>query len=206
MALAVVRAETAETAHISSPLTPSEFEWEFGKDHDNALEIEVAGDEPLFVRGRVDRVDLDSDRSRFLVIDYKTGGADQVINKIEKGQHLQLPLYIDAVCRSLYPDALAMGGLLVVIKEMETAADEKKTAGKTKGLVLKEYEGSCFRVGRAHSKVDEERMDELIASARAHAAGFATRIRDGNFAATDEAECRNCDYGDICRHKRLSAD
>jgi RecB family exonuclease len=206
MAQAVVNAEAAESRHIGSPLTPSSFEWEFGKDHDNALEIEVGGDEPLLVRGRVDRVDLDSDRSRFLVIDYKTGGADQVINKIEKGEHLQLPLYIDAVGRSLYPNALAMGGLLVVIKEMEAASDEKKTAGKQKGLVREEFEGTCFRVGRAHSKVDEERMDELIALAREHAAGFAGGIRDGIFAATDEANCRNCDYGDICRHKRLSAD
>jgi len=206
MALAVVSAEAAEAARIPSPLTPSQFEWEFGVDHENALEIEVEGDRPLLVRGRVDRVDLDADRSRFLVIDYKTGGADQVINRIETGEHLQLPLYIDAVGRSLYPDALAMGGLLVVVKEMESAPDSKKTAGKTKGLVLEEFDGSCFRVGRAHSKVDGERMERLIETARAHAAGFATRMRDGNFAATDEAECRNCDYGDICRHKGLSAD
>ncbi len=206
MALAVVSAESAEAAHITSPLTPSEFEWEFGVDHDNALEIEVEGDEPLLVRGRVDRVDLDADKSRFLVIDYKTGGAEQVINRIETGEHLQLPLYVDAVGRSLYPDALAMGGLLVVIKEMEQAPDSKKTAGKTKGLVLKEFEGSCYRVGGAHSKVEGERMEELIGAARAHAAGFATRIRDGYFAASSDAECRNCDYGDICRHKGLSAD
>jgi len=206
MAEAVVRAEEAEARQLTSPLTPSSFEWEFGKDHKNALSIDVEGDRPLMVRGRVDRVDLDSDRSRFLVIDYKTGNAEQVINRIEKGEHLQLPLYIDAVGRQLYPDMLAMGGLLVVIKEMEAAAGEKKTAGKTKGLVLKEFEGSCFRVGSARSKVDAERMEELIDKARGHAAAYARGIRDGDFAASCEAECRYCDYGDICRHKRLSAD
>ena len=206
MAGLVVATEAAEAARIPSPLTPSAFEWAFGRDHGNALEIEVKGDKPLLVRGRVDRVDLDSDRSRFLVIDYKTGRADQVVNRIPTGQHLQLPLYIDAVGRSLYPDGLAMGGLLVAIKEIEAAGDGKKTAGKTKGLVLAEFEGSCFSVGRAHSKVDGDRMEELIDTARERAAEFASQIRDGQFPASNDADCKFCDYGDICRYKKVSAD
>jgi len=140
------------------------------------------------------------------VIDYKTGREDQVVNRIESGSHLQLPLYISAVKSSMLPDALAMGGLMFEIREAAAAGDSKKTAGKTKGLVLDEFEGACYRVGRAHSKIDGERMEELIRAAEAKSAEFASSIRKGIFPASNEAKCEWCDYGDICRHKKVSAD
>ncbi|MFA5812829.1 MAG: PD-(D/E)XK nuclease family protein, partial [bacterium] len=206
MALCVVAAEADEALHISSPLMPREFEWEFSKKNGNALEIDVKGQEPLFVRGRVDRIDADSAESRFLVIDYKTGKEDQVVNRIESGEHLQLPLYIAAVKKSLYPKALPIGGLLVEIKETTSAGDEKKTPGKTKGLVLGEFDGACFRLGRSHAKIDEERMAELMDAAQSKSAEFASKIRNGFFPASNEAFCDYCNYGDICRHKKVSAD
>ncbi len=206
MALCVISAEADEAGHIKSPLTPSEFEWEFSKAKGNALAIEVKGDEPLFIRGRVDRIDMDRDRSRFLVIDYKTGKEQQVVNRIESGEHLQLPLYISAAKSALLPQALPLGGLMVEIREAASAGAGKKTAGKTKGLVLSEFDGVCYRVGRSHAKVDEERMDELLEAAKRRAAGFASLIRRGVFPASGGADCTFCDYGDICRHKKVSAD
>jgi len=206
MALCVIRAETAEAARLPSPLKPSAFEWEFGREQGNALQIEIEGDEPLSVRGRVDRVDLDSDGSRFLVIDYKSGGAEQVAGRVESGRHLQLPLYIAAVRRGLYPDAMALGGLLLVIRDIEESGDAKKTPGKTKGLVLKAFDGSCYSVGRSHSKMDEDRLWELIAAAETRSAEYASRIRGGIFPAADDADCDWCEYGDICRQKGVSAD
>ncbi len=206
MAAAVIRVEEEERSRLSSPLRPSNFEWAFGRESENGLSIPVQGDEPLLVRGRVDRVDVDSDASRFLVIDYKSGGADQVVKRIETGEHLQLPLYIDAVRNSLYPGAVALGGLLLVIKEIEDGTDAKKTPGKTKGLVLKEFEGACYMIGRSHAAIDEERMEHLIETARERSAEFAGTIRRGIFAASGAAKCRNCDYGDICRYKPVSTD
>lgn len=208
MALAVIAAEHDEASHISSPLTPREFEWKFGKEDGTALEIGIRGDEPLLIRGRVDRIDLDSDGSRFLVIDYKTGRKKekQVANNIESGAYLQLPLYIDAVRRGLFTKALPLGGLLVEIREITATGDAKKTAGKTKGLVLKEFDGDCYRLGRSSAKVGEERLSELIEAAGRKSAEFASLIRKGIFPASGGDECRFCDYGDICRHKRVSAD
>ncbi len=206
MALMVIRAEGDEASRISSPLIPREFEWEFSKKKGNALKINVKGEEPLYVRGRVDRIDADRDKSRFLVIDYKTGKEEQVVNRIESGSHLQLPLYISAVKSALFPEAVAMGGLMFEIREAAISGDGKKTAGKTKGLVLGEFEGACYRVGRAHSKIDAERMDELISAAEVKSAEFASSIRKGTFPPSNEAKCEWCDYGDICRHKKVSAD
>lgn len=206
MALAAIVAEADEARHISSPLIPAAFEWAFGAEHGTALALPIAGEEPLLIRGRVDRVDLDRDQSRFLVIDYKMGKSDQVVNRIESGEHLQLPLYIRAVKQGLFPKALPLGGLLLEIKESSPAADEKKTAGKTKGLVLGEFDGACYRLGRSHAKVSEERLEALLQAAAERAVEYAVEIRKGVFPAISEAKCDTCDYGDICRHKTVSAD
>jgi RecB family exonuclease len=209
MAIAVIETEADEAAHISSPLTPSAFEWEFGRESNNALEIVVEGDKPLVVRGRVDRIDTDASGRQFLVIDYKTGKKKekQVSNQIESGAHLQLPLYMAAVKRYLMPDAQILGGLLIEIREMEPAVDGKKTPGKTKGLVLKDFDGNAYRLGRSHAKVDRERMEALIDIAKQKAAAFAQSIRAGIFPATDQSQCDYCDYGSLCRHKKsVSAD
>ncbi|MBN1282291.1 MAG: PD-(D/E)XK nuclease family protein [Proteobacteria bacterium] len=206
MALMVIRAEGEEARSISSPLSPCEFEWEFSMAKGNALRIEVKGQGPLYIRGRVDRIDADQKRRMFLVIDYKTGREEQVSGRIESGSHLQLPLYIRAVKGALLADAVPLGGLLMEIREASSSGDGRKTCGKTKGLVLKDFEGKCYRVGGAHSKMDGGRMGALLLSAERKSAEFASSIRQGLFPASDGADCERCDYGDICRHRTVSAD
>ncbi len=206
MALAAVVAEAEEARHVSQPLVPAAFEWAFGAEHGTALTLPVKGEEPLLIRGRVDRVDLDRDEQRFLVVDYKRSKSAQVVNQIESGGHLQLPLYVRAVREKLFPKAKPLGGLLLEIREIAAPSDGKKTVGKNKGLALEAFDGACYRLGKTDTRQSEERLEELLEAAAARATEFAAAIRRGIFPASNEANCRNCDYGDICRHKTVPAD
>jgi hypothetical protein len=53
--------------------------------------------EPMFLRGRIDRVDVHRETGQYVVIDYKTGDAakkpDQTHRKRDEWVDLQLPLY-----------------------------------------------------------------------------------------------------------------
>lgn len=65
-----------------------------------------AGDRALLLQGRIDRIDWDDARTRFRVIDYKTG--KYKLGKaatFDKGRALQLPIYLHAVAAALGMDA-----------------------------------------------------------------------------------------------------
>jgi RecB family exonuclease len=94
-----------------SGMLPGAFEARFGKmmygnDDDDAT---LSDDEPLAITaagreikllGRIDRIDWDEARSRFRVIDYKTGKYYKK-NTLDRGESLQLPIYLHAAARML---------------------------------------------------------------------------------------------------------
>ena len=97
-----------------SPLRPGAFEvgfggvrYGFGEESelstDDALVIDAAGHE-LRLQGRLDRVDWDDAKTRFRVIDYKTGRKFGEA-ALTGGQRLQLPIYLHAAARALGIDA-----------------------------------------------------------------------------------------------------
>lgn len=65
-----------------------------------------AGDRDVLLQGRIDRIDWDEGRTRFRVIDYKTGKARGKA-AFDKGMSLQLPIYLRAAAELLEidPDA-----------------------------------------------------------------------------------------------------
>jgi RecB family exonuclease len=67
---------------------------------DEAVEIDLGG-RSLRLLGRIDRIDYDDERSRFRVIDYKTGKAGPKKAKLDKGRSLQLHLYMQAASKML---------------------------------------------------------------------------------------------------------
>ncbi len=206
MTLQVIRSEIDEAKHIKVPLMPKECEWSFGRDFGTELSISVDGEKPLAIRGRVDRIDIAEDGKHFLVIDYKTGKAKSIINRVYDGRHLQLPLYISAVKAYLLPDAFALGGLIIEVKGTAPGQSTNKTAGKTQGIVRKEFEGKSFRVGKAKSKVDDSVFEEVLECATAYAAKYIKAIRRGEFSPKHDAVCDFCDNGDTCRYKKMAAD
>lgn len=73
-----------------------------GLSSDEPIEIS-AGKVKLKVRGQIDRLNWDTDRGRFRVVDYKTGSAYDVPKEgsLDGGRALQLPIYMLAAARVL---------------------------------------------------------------------------------------------------------
>jgi CRISPR/Cas system-associated exonuclease Cas4 (RecB family) len=100
--------EVRESARTG--LLPGAFEARFGLlPYGNAHEDPLSSDEPLalevagaemLVQGRVDRIDWDESQTRFRVIDYKTGKYSKG-GFLDRGEALQLPVYLHAAARAL---------------------------------------------------------------------------------------------------------
>nr|HPQ81554.1 PD-(D/E)XK nuclease family protein [bacterium] len=180
-------------------------EWPFGRGSDRPLFIPVAGDSPASISGRIDRVDSGDGDESFLVIDYKTGASGPVTGDIKKGLHLQLPLYVDAAARLLFPNARPLGGLIVDVKNAQPGGEDE-TPGKSHGFVRKSAAGLSFRIGRKKSTLGEEEFEAAIESARKSAARCIEGIRAGKFSPRPNEYCRNCNHADICRQKDMASD
>ena len=64
------------------------------------------GERELLLQGRIDRIDWDDARTRFRVIDYKTGSHKLATSAtFDKGRALQLPIYLHAAAAVLGMDA-----------------------------------------------------------------------------------------------------
>lgn len=76
---------------------PRAFEAAFGVDDALRLPIE---EREMLLQGRIDRLDYDEGRTRFRVIDYKTGNS-RGAKPFDKGKALQLPIYLLAAAQML---------------------------------------------------------------------------------------------------------
>lgn len=91
---------------------PTHFEMGFGKmpgekmedEHDNLPGLELNDGTCFHYRGRIDRIDINSDTKSCVVIDYKTGKTNKnyKADALMGGRQMQLPLYLSSVC-SLLP-------------------------------------------------------------------------------------------------------
>ncbi len=82
---------------------PAYFEVRYGMKPFGILESEISTDDPIpidlegdiiYLKGRIDRIDLSKDGKRARVIDYKTGMVYAKENDFQGGRSLQLPLYL----------------------------------------------------------------------------------------------------------------
>ena len=191
MAMQVIREELKQDRDLDMPLFPMAFEWGFGTTPDNTLMIPVKDDKPAKLKGYIDRIDSDDKRSRFVVVDYKTGQkVDSIKNKMLNGLHMQLPIYVEAVSKFLLPKAKALGGILLAVMLAE----------KKQGFVLKEYNGVCYNTGRAHSAMDDDTWAQAYSSALGAVAVHVGSIRAGQFKPEPADKCpTHCQFEDVCR-------
>ena len=107
----LVRWYDAEVKASGDGLLPGAFEASFGPISYGLGEAdeEISTREPLTIdargraltfQGRIDRVDWDAARSRFRVIDYKTGSVREK-SAFDKGRAMQLPIYLLAAAAAL---------------------------------------------------------------------------------------------------------
>ncbi len=174
---------------LEEPILPLKSEWKFGQDLETCLRLEIAEQEPALIQGRLDRIDVNSDCSKFLVIDYKSGNTSSVINDIKQGLHFQIPIYVQAVRKLLLPNSIPMGGMLISVKAAE----------KKHGLLKKQYQRKHFDVGRSRSLLNDEQWEDIIENSLNQAASLVAKIREADFRVEPTNCPKYCDYENICR-------
>jgi RecB family exonuclease len=130
-----------------------------------------AGGRELRVQGRIDRIDWDRARTRFRVIDYKTGKF-RASGKLLRGEALQLPIYLHAAAALLGLDASAGSAEYFYVS----------SRGKFR---RHPFTGADAEARRA----DLERVLTTIADG-VDSGFFAPNPRDGH--------CQWCEYRDVC--------
>jgi hypothetical protein len=171
-----------------SGLLPGAYEARFGKmpygddsgaaglSSDKPLSLDVDGREIKLV-GRVDRIDWDAEKTRFRVIDYKTGKWYGGKKTYDRGESLQLPIYLHAAARML--------GLAPEDGESQYYFSTSKGEFRRQTMTGRELEQS------------RETFGQILTT-------IADGADNGYFAPNAEHNhCQWCDYKDVCETKTL---
>lgn len=114
---------------------PYSQEAAFGRDDALLLDIGVE-DDPVLVRGVIDRVDRASDH--LIVIDYKTGTTKHPVKDMEDGRDFQMMVYLaaaDALVRD-NPDLVVLGGLFWHIRNRTTSGEVRVDHPAVEGAMI----------------------------------------------------------------------
>jgi ATP-dependent helicase/DNAse subunit B len=164
---------------------PYDFEVRFGMEARSEFEGALSTDRPLTfdlpsglveLCGRIDRIDLTSDRRRARIIDYKTGSLDAVKNdSFAKGESMQLPVYLSA--------------LSVLIPDADLSLSEAHLLSTASGSGMEDVSFS----GLMLQARDAEFRQILETTARGIREGFFPMVPGDN-----QKNCRICDFRDTC--------
>ncbi|MBI2974664.1 MAG: PD-(D/E)XK nuclease family protein [Deltaproteobacteria bacterium] len=159
-----------------TPQRPAYFEMPF----DEMMEGNIR------MKGKIDRIDADD--STFTILDYKTGTINPVISGIEKGTHLQIPIYTAIAERKLKKEPAA--AFLYSIK----------TQSRKSGIVRKELKESSIGANKPpRYMVSEDEWKDLIELGLKKASHYVEQIRKGCFEG-EPAKCEAyCEWKDACR-------
>lgn len=182
---AVLDRDEAERA--ARRTTPVAVELAFGdEDGPPPAEVALPDGRRLLFRGMIDRVDRAEDGS-LLVIDYKTGSSRNWVSvdkdRLDRGRHLQLPLYADAARRAL--------------------ADEgERPPAAAYYWFVEESGGKAWRGGPVDDEV-QARFEDVVAT-------IVEGIETGRFPANPGPEgfwgppnCQYCDYRRVCPSSKV---
>lgn len=125
----------------SSKFQPAAVESAFGKEENDAVQLTLENGLTVYVRGRIDRVDVcEIDGKRYVrVIDYKSGKNTLDLADVYYGLRLQLFVYLDAATK--IENALPAGVFYFKIADMEIndpASAEQEDADETNAQALRE--------------------------------------------------------------------
>lgn len=165
-------------------LQPTHLEWKFGYEDIPPLILNDTNGQQTLLRGKVDRIDTHPTQKKLLLMDYKTR-TDPIVGEIQKGRHLQIPLYLMAV-QKLFSDHILLGGLLYDLPKLE----------RRHGMVRKEDAEFLGIPGRPKSLVKPETWETLLETAAAHAVHYAGQIR-GAEVPIPTHNCEYCDWKDL---------
>jgi ATP-dependent helicase/DNAse subunit B len=157
------------------------------------------GAETIKVSGQIDRVDVAADQT-LIAYDYKlsTGSTK---DDIKSGRSLQLPIYLEALERLLFPDQPIAGGGYYVIR----GGNERRNRGLHRASQI-HYSGISNRVLGVMSDDEWQQIrDDVIAKIW----NYLDHMRAGDFAvrpSEKQKTCRFCDFAAVCRYDRYRID
>jgi RecB family exonuclease len=144
---------------IENGLTPSHFEYRFGKkhrhhepDHPEPFLVDVHG-VTLRVEGTIDRIDRGDGTLR--IVDYKSGKAlrhEELAEKIDRGVRLQLPLYAMAAAEFFGVEPARVRGAIKPIARTDTdpgkfafsLGEKRERLGETLQIFVDAILGGAF--------------------------------------------------------------
>lgn len=163
---------------------------------------------PFRWEGTIDRVDVDEEARKLLVVDYKVGATTPKSKEIDDLKRFQLQLYMDAA-EAARPGFEAVGALYasVATGERSQGAVRKDLNAGPKGP--KPGERKYFDFGGTSSALyTEEEFRDLRERTRSEAMRLAMNISEGNFSVTpldEEESCPRCAMRPTCRIRELRA-
>lgn len=176
-------------------MIPKYFETNFGV-VDVEQDKSLSQKEPLMLddillRGKIDRLDVDNNNSKFEVIDYKTGSKKITKDELAEGLSLQLPIYVWAAKTLLHnTDGKFYNAEAMTIYSLKY---QENIFGKNK-----------VSLSRKKEENQSDLIDEFVDVALGHVKNAVENIRKGNFPLTkyidnNEKVCKFCSYKMICR-------
>jgi ATP-dependent helicase/DNAse subunit B len=193
-----LEAEKRNEAITTSPIL---FEHGF----ENQVVTEQSGDEPgrsFKIRGKIDRIDIDSENSFYTVTDYKTSkGAGT--GEISKGLSLQLPLYLRIAEDIL---RLHIGSELEGVGAFYHKLTGKE-AGKDPALLIRDYAAKTYvEITKSKKKgiaESPEELESIIETTIRYANDYIDGMTRGEFPIVREDGTSACTYCDIKRACRI---
>ncbi|MCX7763117.1 MAG: exodeoxyribonuclease V subunit gamma [Candidatus Kryptonium sp.] len=189
-----------EESKSDSSFKPTYFEVAFGPKvgarrniDENLSTIEPIQLGKVKIQGKIDRIDVGD--AGFIICDYKTGKSRISFNQVEKGIHLQIPLYIkiaEEIFNQKGKSIKGLGGYSYIVRgnveRVDVMIQEKiKTKKKNSSKVFNQDDFK-LKIEEAVNKVNE----------------FVDKITNGIFNLTEHDDeiqniCGNCPYIEICR-------
>lgn len=210
---------------VKSKYRPIGFELRVGEGADvESPEITLEDGTRVMVEGVIDRVDsyLDKDGNAYIkIVDYKTGDRDITDAEIARGQKLQLPLYMSAICSSRSQALrkitgraengryIPAGMVYHIAKAPKKTQDPDEFLADRNGFVLNseanlealgDFKG--LKAGRS-----EEEMEKTLSDTVVMVREIAQRMKNGEcgiFENTSEDACKYCKMFPICRINKNS--
>ncbi len=193
-----VRKFIDEEASKESNFRPTYFEVAFGPRVGSRINVdkELSTTEPIQVgkvkiQGKIDRIDIAGDK--FIIYDYKTGKSVPSSKEVEKGIHLQIPLYIkiaEEIFKRRGKEMEGIGGYNYIVRD----------SVRRNAIIVEKSISSRARTRAFEKEEFRKKLDEIVDKVNK----FVDEIRIGKFDLTEHDEflqsiCGNCPYIEICR-------
>jgi len=175
---------------------PTYFEIAFGNIKSKIKDETLSSEEPVLgnsikFRGKVDRIDVDTENETFDIVDYKLSlRSKPTQNDIQDGISLQLPLYLFAAKKLFEKNEITLTPSEVYLYSLKY--NEKEFGKNRIALIDRKSENKKEEIG----KLFEKTLNKIEQ--------FIERIIKGEFPLTslkdrEKKICGYCDYRKICR-------